>query len=319
MKTAIITGITGQDGAYLAQLLINENYKVVGLTRSYNNFNNSGLKYLKIDHKIIIEECDLLDFSSIIKILLKYKPDEFYNLAAQSSVGMSFEQPIGTINYNTQSVLNILESIRLLTLDTKVYQASSSEMFGQVASLPVSEITPLHPLSPYAISKASGYWIGINYRESYGVHCVNGILFNHESFLRGSNYFVKKVIKTSLDIKNNRTESLSVGNIDVKRDFGFAPDYVRAMWLSLQQTKAEDYLICSGKSIYLRDIISYVFEYLSISKNKLIEDPLLFRPTDINDMYGDNKKAKTLLNWEYNKSFFDVLDVLIEEERKNYH
>jgi GDPmannose 4,6-dehydratase len=319
MKTAIITGVTGQDGAYLAQLLVNENYKVIGLTRSYNNFNNSGLKYLNIDHKIIIEECDLLDFSSIIKILLKYKPDEFYNLAAQSSVGISFEQPIGTINYNTQSVLNILESIRLLTLDTKVYQASSSEMFGQVTSLPVSEVTPLHPLSPYAISKASGYWIGINYRESYGVHCVNGILFNHESFLRGSNYFIKKIIKTSLDIKNNRAEFLSVGNIDVKRDFGFAPDYVRAMWLSLQQTKAEDYLICSGKSIYLRDIISYVFEYLSISKNKLIEDPVLFRPTDIKDMYGDNKKAKTLLNWEYNKSFFDVLDVLIEEERKNYH
>lgn len=319
MKTAIITGITGQDGAYLAQLLINENYKVIGLTRSYNNFNNGGLEYLNIDHKITIEECDLLDFSSIIKLLLKYKPDEFYNLAAQSSVGISFEQPIGTINYNTQSVLNILESIRLLTLDTKVYQASSSEMFGQVASLPVSEATPLHPLSPYAISKASGYWIGINYRESYGVHCVNGILFNHESFLRGSNYFVKKVIKTSLDIKNNRAEFLSVGNIDVKRDFGFAPDYVRAMWLSLQQTKADDYLICSGKSIYLRDIISYVFEYLSINKNKLIEDPDLFRPTDIKDMYGDNKKAKTLLNWEYDKSFFDVLDVLIEEERKNYH
>lgn len=319
MKTAIITGITGQDGAYLAKLLINENYKVIGLTRSYNNFNNQGLKYLNIDDKLIIEECDLLDFSSIIKLLLKYKPDEFYNLAAQSSVGISFEQPIGTINYNTQSVLNILESIRILKLDTKVYQASSSEMFGQVTSLPVSEITPLHPLSPYAISKASGYWIGINYRESYGVHCVNGILFNHESFLRGSNYFIKKIIKTSLDIKNNRAKSLSVGNIDVKRDFGFAPDYVRAMWLSLQQTKAEDYLICSGKSIYLRDIISYVFEYLSISKNKLIEDPILFRPTDIKDMYGDNKKAKTLLNWEYNKSFFDVLDVLIEEERESYH
>ncbi|RZL46208.1 MAG: SDR family oxidoreductase [Pedobacter sp.] len=319
MKTAIITGITGQDGAYLSQLLINENYKVIGLTRNNNNFNNVGLKYLNIDHKLIIEECDLLDFSSIIKILLKYKPDEFYNLAAQSSVGISFEQPIGTINYNTQSVLNILESIRLLMLDTKVYQASSSEMFGQVATLPVSEITPLHPLSPYAISKASGYWIGINYRESYGVHCVNGILFNHESFLRGSSYFVKKVIKTSLDIKNNRAECLSVGNIDVKRDFGYAPDYVRAMWLSLQQTKAEDYLICSGKSIYLREIINYVFEYLSINKNKLIEDPLLFRPTDIKDMYGDNKKAKTLLNWEYNKSFFEVLDVLIEEERKNYH
>ena len=216
-KTAIITGITGQDGAYLAQLLLKENYTVIGLTRGYNNFNNSSFKYLKIEDKIKMEECDLLDFSSIVKMLLKYKPDEFYNLAAQSSVGVSFEQPIGTINYNTQSVLNILESVRLLNMDTKVYQASSSEMFGYVKSLPVSEITPLHPLSPYAISKASGYWIGINYRESYGVHCVNGILFNHESYLRSANFFVKKVIKTSLDIKNNAANVLAVGNIDVKR------------------------------------------------------------------------------------------------------
>ncbi|MGZ3756543.1 MAG: GDP-mannose 4,6-dehydratase [Mucilaginibacter sp.] len=318
MKTAIISGITGQDGAYLAQLLSQKNYTVIGLTRSYNNFNNAGFKYLKLEDKIKIEECDLLDFSSIIKILLKYKPDEFYNLAAQSSVGVSFEQPIGTLNYNTQSVLNVLESIRILKLDTRVYQASSSEMFGLVKSLPVSEITPLHPLSPYAISKASGYWIGVNYRESYGVHCVNGILFNHESYLRSPNYFIKKVIKTSLDIKNNRATVLRVGNIDVKRDFGFAPDYVIAMWLSLQQNKADDYLICSGKSIGLREIVNYVFEYVGISKDKLIEDPALFRPTDIKDIYGDNSKAKKSLKWEYNKSFFDVLTILIKEEITNY-
>ncbi len=319
MKTAIITGITGQDGAYLSQLLIHENYKVVGLTRSYNNLNISSFKYLNLVNKIKIEECDLLDFSSIIKILLKYKPDEFYNLAAQSSVSVSFEQPIGTINYNTQSVLNILESIRLLKLDTKMYQASSSEMFGYVKSLPVNETTPLHPLSPYAISKASGYWIGINYRESYGVHCVNGILFNHESYLRSPNFFIKKVIKTSLDIKNNHANVLSVGNIDIKRDFGFAADYVKAIWLSLQHNKANDYLICSGKSVFLRDIIYYVFEYFGIKKEKLVEDPALFRPTDIKDMYGDNTKAKTLLKWEYNKSFFDVLDILIQEEINNYN
>jgi GDPmannose 4,6-dehydratase len=317
-KTAIISGITGQDGAYLSRLLIQKNYTVVGLTRSYNNVNTANFKYLNIDGDIKIEECDLLDFSSIIKILLKYKPDEFYNLAAQSSVGMSFEQPIGTINYNTQSVLNILESIRLLKLDTKLYQASSSEMFGLVKSLPVSETTPMHPLSPYAISKASGYWIGINYRESYGVHCVNGVLFNHESYLRSPNYFIKKVIKTSLDIKNNLADVLRVGNIDVKRDFGFAPDYVNAMWLSLQQDKADDYIICSGTSIYLRDIVHYIFDYVGINKNKLVENPALFRPTDIIDIFGDNTKAKKQLNWEYDRSFFDVLTILIEEEKKNY-
>jgi len=319
MKIACITGITGQDGAYLAKLLLNEGYKVVGLTRSYNNINFQNFKYLKIDGKITIEECDLLDFSSVIKVLLKYKPTEFYNLGAQSSVSVSFEQPIGTINYNTQSVLNLLESIRLLKLDTKVYQASSSEMFGQVKSLPVTEFTPLHPLSPYAISKASAYWIGINYRESYNVNCTNGILFNHESFLRSPNFFVKKVIRTSLEIKHNLSNVLKVGNIDVKRDFGFAPDYVRAMWLALQQDKADDYLICSGESICLRAIIEHVFDYLNISRDKLVEDPELFRPTDIENIYGDNSKAKSTLKWDYDKPFVDVLDILIEEEARAYN
>jgi GDPmannose 4,6-dehydratase len=318
MKIACITGITGQDGSYLSRRLLQENYKVIGLTRSYNNVNISNFDYLGIKGKIVIEECDLLDFSSIIKVLIKYKPDEFYNLAAQSSVGVSFEQPIGTINYNTQSLLNVLESIRLLKLDTKVYQASSSEMYGRVKSLPINESTPLHPLSPYAISKASAYWIGVNYRESYNINCVNGILFNHESYLRSSNFFVKKVIRTSLQMKKGLVNSLSVGNIDVKRDFGFAPDYVEAMYLSLQQDKPDDYLICSGTSIYLRDIIAYVFDYLNIAKDKLVEDESLFRPTDIEDIYGDNTKAKTQLNWNYNKSFFDVLEVLIKEEDKNY-
>lgn len=317
-KVAIISGITGQDGAYLAQLLGKQNYKIIGLTRSSHSLTNKNFLYLGITSEIIVEECDLLDFSSIIKILLKYKPDEFYNLAAQSSVGISFEQPIGTLNYNTQSVLNILESVRLLQLDTKIYQASSSEMYGEVKSLPVVERTPLHPLSPYAISKASAYWIGINYRESYKVFFVNGVLFNHESYLRSPNFFVKKVIRTSLEIKNGIKHELRVGNIDVKRDFGYAPDYVEAMWLSLQQEKSDDYLICSGNSIYLRDIINYTFDYLKISSDKLIEDPALFRPTEIEDMYGDNTKAKQILGWQYDKSFFDVLDVLIEEEDKNY-
>ncbi|WP_407429072.1 GDP-mannose 4,6-dehydratase [Arcticibacter sp.] len=318
MKVAVISGITGQDGAYLAQLLTEQNYKVVGLTRSSHNFSKKNFLYLGIKSEIIIEECDLLDFSSIIKILLKYKPDEFYNLAAQSSVGISFEQPIGTLNYNTQSVLNILESVRILNLGTRIYQASSSEMFGRVQSLPVNELTPLHPLSPYAISKASAYWIGINYRESYKVFCVNGILFNHESHLRGANFFVKKVIRTSLEIKHGRANELRVGNIDVKRDFGYAPDYVKAMWLSLQQEKADDYLICSGTSIFLRDIIYYTFDSLNLSRALIVEDPALFRPIDMDDMYGDNTKAKEQLGWDYSRSFFDVLDLLIEEEDQNY-
>jgi GDPmannose 4,6-dehydratase len=316
-KTAIITGVTGQDGSYLAKLLLQNGYRVIGVTRGFIKADIYNFNYLNIAGKIILEEADLLDFSSIVKILIKYKPEEFYNLAAQSSVGVSFEQPISTLNYNTQSLLNILESVRLLNLDTKVYQASSSEMYGEVKSLPATENTPLHPLSPYAISKASAYWIGINYRESYDIYCTNGVLFNHESYLRGSNFFVKKVIRTSLEIKKGITQTLKVGNIDVKRDFGYAPDYVEAMWLSLQQPKASDYLICSGTSIYLREIIYYTFDYLGINKDKLIEDSSLFRPTDIEDMYGDNTKAKSALNWEYDKSFFNVLDILIEEEAKN--
>jgi GDPmannose 4,6-dehydratase len=318
MKIACISGITGQDGSYLAKLLIENNYKVIGLVRSYNNLNYENFKYLGINNKIILEECDLLDFSRIINILIKYSPTEFYNLAGQSSVGGSFEQPIGTINFNTQSILNILESVRLLKLDTRIYQASSSEMFGEVKVLPVNETTPLHPLSPYAISKASGYWIGINYRESYNLYCVNGILFNHESYLRRPNFFIKKVIRTSLEIKNGSNKILHVGNIDIKRDFGYAPDYVMAMWLSLQQDIPDDYLICSGESIYLRDIIKYVFDYLGISHDKLFVDKTLFRPTEIKDMYGDNTKARVSLKWEYTKSFYNVLDILIEEEIINF-
>jgi len=317
-KTAVITGVTGQDGCYLAKLLLGNGYRVVGLTRGYTKVNIYNFNYLGIADDIVLEEADLLDFSSIIKVLLKYRPDEFYNLGAQSSVGVSFEQPISTINYNTQSLLNILESVRLLKLDTKVYQASSSEMFGDVKNLPATETTPLHPLSPYAISKASAFWIGVNYRESYGIYCANGVLFNHESYLRGSNFFVKKVIRTSLEIKKGLTDNLRVGNIDVKRDFGYAPDYVKAMWLSLQQNNADNYLICSGESIYLRDIINYVFDYLSIKSDKLLEDSSLFRPTEIADMYGDNTKAKSILKWVYDKSFYEVLDILIEEEDRNF-
>ena len=318
MKTAIISGITGQDGAYLSRLLLQKGYKIIGLTRSYNNINKNNLDYLKLADKIIIEECDLLDFSSIIKILSKYQPNEFYNLAAQSSVGLSFEQPIGTINYNINSVLNIVESIRLLKIDTRFYQASSSEMFGRVNNLPISDNTPLHPLSPYAISKASSYWTIINYRESYNIFGVNGILFNHESYLRSPNFFVKKVITTAIDIKKGKKSQLNVGNIDIKRDFGYAPDYVEAMWLSLQANNADDYFICSGLSVGLKEIVYYIFDYLNLPKSKIIQNEALVRPTEITDIYGDNSKAKLKLGWKYEKSFFDVLKLLIQEETENY-
>lgn len=318
LRTAIISGITGQDGAYLTKLLLKKNYRIVGLTRSYANFNLNNLKYLDIAGNVQIEECDLLDFSSILKILSKYKPGEFYNLGAQSSVGLSFEQPIGTIHYNAISVLNVLESIRILKLDTKFYQASSSEMYGSVKSLPINSQTPLHPLSPYAISKATGYWTCINYRESYNLFAVNGILFNHESYLRSPNFFVKKILRGAIDIKQGRIDFLPVGNIDIKRDFGYAPDYVEAMYLSLQQDKPDDYFICSGTSIFLREIVEYVFDRLSINKNNIVIDPKFYRPVEILDLFGDNQKAQIQLKWNYNKTFFEVLDLLLKEELLNY-
>lgn len=318
MKTAIITGITGQDGPYLAELLLSKQYKVIGIVRSYNNSSLTKLNYLTAGQNIHLEECDLTDMSSIVKLLHKYKPNEVFNLAAQSSVGLSFEQPIGTIQFNTLSVLNLLESIRIVDKSIKFYQASSSEMFGKVKKLPVDESTTMHPLSPYAISKASSYWTVINYRESYGLFACNGILFNHESILRSNNFFVKKVIIESIKISKGLEQVLKVGNIEIRRDFGYAPEYVKAMWLMLQSDTPEDFIICSGQSVSLKEIIYYVFKRLDINNDKLIIDPALYRPTDIEDIYGDNSKAKKILKWEYNLSFFQVLDILIEKEIENF-
>lgn len=318
MKTAIITGISGQDGSYLAQLLRSKGYNVIGTTRSYTLSSYSGLKYLAIDKDVKIEEVDLLDVFSIIKLLNKYQPDEVYNLAAQSSVGLSFEQPIGTLQFNITSVLNLLESIRLANAKIKFYQASSSEMFGRVNQLPINEQTPFHPLSPYAISKATAYWTVVNYRESYGLFACNGILFNHESYLRSNNFFVKKVIRESISISKGTQKQLTLGNIELKRDFGYSPEYVKAMWLLLQHPTAEDITICSGKSVLLKDIVYHILDKLAIPYSQLIIDKKLFRPVDIEDIYGDNTKAKKQIGWEYNLDFFDILDILIEEELKNY-
>lgn len=316
MKTAIITGITGQDGAYLSRLLLEKGYQVIGLTRSYNSANTQKLAYLGIKNDIILKECDLLDISSIINIISKHEPAEIYNLAAQSSVKTSFDQPIRTIHFNSLSVLNLLESIRTVAKDIKFYQASSSEMFGKVENLPVTEKTVIHPLSPYAISKACAHWSTINYREAYGLFACCGILFNHESYLRSDNFFIKKVIRESLNIKNGKQDVLQVGNIDIKRDFGYSPAYVEAIHLILQQDTPNDFIISSGTSTSLREIIYYIFDKLGISRDKLVIDEKLFRPADIEDIYGDNSKAREILGWNYNLSMNNLLDLLIEEEER---
>ena len=318
MKTAIISGITGQDGAYLAEFLLKKNYRVIGLKRISSSSNLSGLTYLNILSKVTIVECDLLDLSEVIGILEQFEPTEIYNLAAQSSVSISFKQPIDTFKFNTLSVYNFLEAIKAVNKDIKFYQASSSEMFGKVNNLPITENSILHPLSPYAISKAAAHFTCVNYRESYDMKVSCGILFNHESYLRSHNFFVKKIIHQSIKIHYKQQDILEVGNIDIKRDFGYAPRYIEAMYLMLQQKEFSDYLICSGESVSLREIINYIFKKLDIDIKRCQPNKKLFRPAEILDMYGDNTKAKQELNWNYNLTFFDVLDKLLEEELLNF-
>ena len=315
--TALITGITGQDGSYLSRLLLQQGFRVIGITRSYTTANLKNLQYLGIEKEVEIAEYDLYDIVAIINLIRKYRPAHIYNLAAQSSVNLSFEQPIGTIKYNIASVLNILEAIRLTDPAIRFYQASSSEMYGSVDALPVSLSTHLNPVSPYAVSKASAYMLTNNYRSAYGIFAVNGILFNHESYLRTDNFFVKKVVKQSIRIKNKQLDVLRVGNIDIRRDFGYAPDYVTAMALAMTHSEPGDYLVCSGRSIALRDIILHVFNALGISHERLVIDRALYRPSEIADLYGENSFTKKTLNWQYDKPFTEVLDILLEEELRN--
>jgi len=299
-------------------LLLNKGYRVIGLLRSHSGQNVFRLKYLDIIDRIELVECDLGDLSQVITIISRIKPDELYNLAAQSSVAMSFQQPIGTLSFNINSVTNMLEAIRLLGTPTKFYQASTSEMFGRVDDLPITEDTRVHPLSPYAISKITGHHICINYRESYGIFTSCGILFNHESYLRTDTFFVKKLLRGVLDIAYGRRTNLEFGNLDLKRDFGYSEKYVEAMWLMLQQGQGDDYIVCSGKSVYLREIVEYCFDKFGIAKDKIVINRDLFRPTEIKDIYGTNDKASRVLDWRYDLDFFSVLDQLMQEEHANY-
>lgn len=312
-KTAIITGVSGQDGAYLSKYLIGLNYRVIGLTRSYSSSGLSKLTKLGIDDKIELQECDLMDYSSIIRIMDTFDPDEFYNLAAQSSVAASFNQPIGTIQFNSISVLNMLEAIRTFNTSIKFYQASTSEMFGRVPELPIRENNTLNPVSPYAISKATAHWIVRNYRESYNIFACSGILFNHESSLRDDTFFVKKVIDAARKIRDGKLEILHVGNIMIRRDFGASSEYVKVMHAMLQHDIPDDYVIASGRSVLLKDIVEFIFDYYGISHDKYRVDQKLYRPSEITDLYGDSSKAKKQLGWNYEKDFFEVLQGIMDE------
>ena len=318
MKTAIITGVSGQDGSYLAKFLLKKDYKVVGIVRKTHSKEILHHLYLDIEKNINLEKVDLLNINDVNKLVQKYKPDEIYNLAAQSSVSLSFTKPNETFAFNTISVNNLLESIRLFSPSTKFYQASSSEMYGNAKNMPITIKTPMHPVSPYGVSKMASYYMAITFRNCFNLFICNGILFNHESFLRNKNYFVKKIIQDSIAIKNGRLDKLVIGNLDLKRDFGYAPKYIEAMWKILQQQKPSDILICTGKPILLRNVVEYVFNKLNISKNLIFESKELFRPNEIYEIYGENIDAKKKLNWHYELSFYDVLDILIDEEIKNF-
>lgn len=316
MKCALITGITGQDGAYLAKLLIEKGYKVYGTTRSESRSNLQGLEYLEIREQVQLVSLDLTHYQEVEALLKNIKFDEIYNLAAQSSVGRSFAEPDETMSFNVQSVLNLLEAVRTVRPSARFFQASSSEMYGRTESLPIIETMPLNPLSPYAASKAAAHMLVNSYSNMYHLYAVAGILFNHESHLRSRGFFVKKVIHDSLLIKYGKKETLQVGNIEVRRDFGYGPKYVEAMWRMLQAEKPDDYMICSGRSILLKDIILYTFRLLDIPESKLIVEPAFYRPTDIEDIYGDNTRTKEELGWEYEETFYDILECLIREEEE---
>lgn len=315
---SIITGITGQDGSYLALKLLDKGHEVLGLVRD-KSLTNKNHDYLGISNSIEKVEINLENKNQVYDVIQTRRPDYIYNLAAQSSVGESFKNPHGSILFNIHSTLNILESMRTIAPHTRLYQATSSEMFGSVAQLPINENTLLHPQSPYAISKAACHHLVRNYRESYQLKACSGILFNHESVLRREHFFVMKVIKSALDIKNKKLDTLHVGNIEIKRDFGFSPNYVDAMIMMAEADVMEDLLICSGQSITLRSIIEHVFNCLDISHDRIVVDKKFFRPSEIQDIYGDNSKAKVKLNWNYNLNFYDVVESILKEYEQNFY
>tara|TARA_B100000315_G_scaffold161196_1_gene149610 strand:+ start:1177 stop:2157 length:981 start_codon:yes stop_codon:yes gene_type:complete len=315
VKKALITGINGQDGSYLSKFLLQKGYKVYGILRNSTVCNLDNLEFLGVKDQLELFPANLSDLSNVIRLVDKIIPDEIYNLAAQSSVALSFQQPIGTIEFNILSTINLLEAIRIRNTKIKFYQASSSEMYGKVMTFPVNEETVLHPVSPYAISKATGHWMAVNSREAYGLFSCCGILFNHESVLRAEHFVTKKILSTAVRISKGSQEELRLGSIEIKRDWGYAPYYVEAMWLMLQQDNADDYVIATNEVHSLKEFIQIVFDSLGLDwENYVIIDKNLYRPSEIDVMYGSPEKAKRKLGWRYDLSFQELIRRLVKEE-----
>ena len=315
MKRALITGITGQDGSYLTKFLINRGYQVWGLVTDHDRDQLANLEFLGVSDRVDSVHGDLLNLNKLMGLIEGIVPDEIYHLAAQSSVARSFTYPLDTVTFNILSTQHLLEAVRRLDLPARFYQASSSEMFGRVKTLPVVEESVFHPVSPYAISKAAGHWLAVNYREAYGMFCCCGILFNHESVLRPDYYVTKKIVSAAVRISKGSREKLTLGNVEVRRDWGYAPEYVKSMWLMLQQADADEYVIATNEPHSLRDFAAGVFGCFGLDwMEHTIIDQGLFRPSDIDVIYGDPTKAKERLGWEYSMTFDDLVRRLVEDE-----
>ncbi|AFV24577.1 GDP-mannose 4,6-dehydratase [Methanolobus psychrophilus R15] len=341
-KTALITGITGQDGAYLAEFLLNKGYIVHGIRRRSSSFNTKRIDHLYRDtHEknvnLFLHYGDLTDSASLIRIIQETQPDEIYNLAAQSHVHISFDTPEYTANSDAVGTLRLLEAIRILGLEkkTRFYQASTSELYGKVQEIPQKETTPFYPRSPYAVAKLYAYWVTINYREAYGMYACNGILFNHESPIRGETFVTRKITMAVAKIKNGLQNKLYLGNLDAKRDWGFAGDYVEAMWLMLQQDEPDDFVIATGETHSVREFVELAFKEAGIkiewegkgvdevgmdaaTGDVLIEvDPRYYRPTEVDILIGNPTKAKKKLGWESKIGLQELVKMMVEEDMKD--
>jgi GDPmannose 4,6-dehydratase len=313
MPRALITGITGQDGSYLAELLLAKGYEVFGLVRRASTENFARIEHLR--ERLTLLQADLLDQLSLIGALEKARPEEVYNLAAMSFVPSSWQQPVLTAEFNAIGVTRMLEAIRLVNRHVRFYQASSSEMFGKVRTSPQNEATPFHPRSPYGVAKVYGHFIAVNYRESYGLFAVSGILFNHESPRRGKEFVTRKISDGVARIAHGLAGELALGNLDAQRDWGFAGDYVEAMWRMLQQSEPGDYVVATGEAHSVRDFAELAFARAGLDWRKFVrEDPMLRRPAEVDELVGDASKARAVLEWRPSVSFQGLVDMMVDAD-----
>ena len=313
MPKALITGITGQDGSYLAEFLLDQGYEVIGMVRRTSTVNFDRLRHFQ--DRIVVVQGDLLDQVSLINILSEHRPDEVFNLAAQSFVPTSFSQPVLTGEFTALGVTRVLDAIRIVDPKIRFYQASSSEMFGKVHEVPQRETTPFHPRSPYGVAKVYGHWITINYRESYNLFACSGILFNHESPRRGLEFSTRKITHAVARIKLGLADELRLGNLDARRDWGYAPDYVRAMWLMLQHARPDDYVIATGETHSVREFCREAFEYVGLDWEKyVVVDPKFYRPAEVDLLVGDPEKAGRVLHWEPTVTFQQLVRIMVDAD-----